>query len=105
MVLLRICSEKEEDLKEVAEFLLKNQLAIDINFKKDLTRLDLKSDELLEKPIYLLTAKTKGLLFTTIDENIRRMFVGREMPELYSIPIVHMDWDQAAHLVEDLKPV
>jgi uncharacterized protein involved in tolerance to divalent cations len=104
MVLLRICSSKEEDLKEVAEFLLKNHLAIDINFKKDLTRLEYENGALIEKPICLLTAKTKGLLFTTIDENMRRMFAGREMPELYSIPIVHMDWNQAAHLVEDVKP-
>ena len=39
-------------------------------------------------------AQTKGLLFDKIDRRLRGLYK-QNMPVLYSVPIVNMDWEQA----------
>ena len=48
--------------------------------------------------------KTKALLFNTIDELLREKYPNN-MPTLFSIPIVHMDWEQADELVKETAKI
>ena len=104
MVLLRILSKKEETIREIAEMLLREHLAINISVKPNGERLEWVNETAVSSPLFLLTAKTKGLLFDHISKVLEKRYKD-EMPEMYSIAIVHMDWDQARHLANDIVPV
>ncbi len=82
--------------------LLKEKLAIDLNFKRHLVRLEWKDDRIQEEKVYLLTAKTRSSLFPYIDHTIKESF-SDDMPEIYSLPIIHMDWDQAEKLKSNIR--
>ena len=104
MVLLRILSRSEEKIDRTAEFLLREQLGMDLNIKRNIERLSYTNSKVEKGKVHLLTAKTKGQLFPTIDDKLREMFK-EQMPEVYSIPIVHMDWEQSKQLIEDVRGV
>lgn len=48
--------------------------------------------------------KTKALLFNTIDELLKEKYKDN-MPVIYSLPIVNMDWEQSKNLVNDVAKV
>jgi uncharacterized protein involved in tolerance to divalent cations len=104
MIFLRIVSKNEGVIAKIAETLLKNQLIIDVNIKRKMERLTLVEGKLKSGTISLLTAKTKSLLFNNIDDQIREIYPSEEL-EIYALPIVHMDWEDAKHLREDIKPI
>ena len=52
----------------------------------------------------LITARTKSLLFKSINEKIIAMEF-EKMPIIYSTPILNMDWDQSLVLQKELKQV
>ena len=104
MVFLRISSKSESKIERIAEILLKEKLAIDLNIRRNIERLEYKKGKVHSTSIFLLTGKTKGLLFTTIDNRLVEEF-GKNMPEIYSLPIVNMDWEQARQLPHYLKEV
>lgn len=105
MIFLRICSKDKKQINRVAEILLKEKLALDLNVKSNVERLELQNNQLVKKKILMLTAKTKSLLFTSIQQRLNEEFKGDTMPEFYSTPIVNMDWQQAEHLSEVLRQV
>ena len=88
----------------IAEMLLSKELAIDINIKRHIARLEWKNEGLVEERVYLLTAKTKSMLFPSIDRMIRTRFAD-DMPEIYTLPIINMDWDQVRQLKEHFRDV
>jgi len=98
MIFLRISSFDEAQVLEVARLLASERLAMDVNIQRDLERITLVEGELQARPLFLLTAKTRANLFSTIDARLRAMY-GYELPELFSLPIVHMDWEQSRELV------
>ena len=100
MIFLRILSGKKDTVNSVAELLLKEKLAININIKGEIDRVELVNDIVVKKPMYLLTAKTKALLFPVISQRIKEI-IPKESPEIYSMPIIHMDWEQMKHLDEN----
>lgn len=101
MIFLRISSGDESQIEKIAKILLTEKLAIDVNFKPGITRVELKGEEIIRRKICLLTAKTRANLFRNIDSRIREEFPGN-LPELYSMPIIEMDWEQAENLKRDL---
>ncbi|MEZ4936010.1 MAG: divalent cation tolerance protein CutA [Crocinitomicaceae bacterium] len=103
MIFLRISSENRQQIEEIATILLENHLIIDVNVKENIERWNLVMNSIQKKSIYLLTGKTRANLFTKIDELLRGKFKDR-MPELYSLPIVHMDWEQSDQLQKFIPP-
>lgn len=104
MIFLRISSRDEDKMEQIATLLLEEKLVIDVNIKRGLERLTMKNGVLVKTKICLLTAKTKSLLFSTIDQRLKKEFP-EKMPELYALPIVNMDWEQSKELSEVVKLV
>ena len=105
MVFLRISSKSEAKIEKIVEILLKEKLAINLNIKRNIERLEYINEEVRSTKIYLITGNTRGLLFNTIDNRLIEEFGVDNMPEIYSLPIVHMDWEQAKQLPRDLREV
>lgn len=104
MIFLRISSQNETLIEQIAKLLLKEHLVIDVNIKRNIERLMLSDDKLFGERTTLLTSKTKALLFSQIDELIRAKFPKEKM-EIYALPIVYMDWEDAKHLRETIQVV
>ncbi len=104
MIQLRISSKSEKQIIEIAKFLINERFAIDLNILPNHKRLELVDGKVETRDLFLLTGKTKGLLFTTIDEILNKKYP-KDLPEIYSLPIVHMDWEQSKHLTEEIKRV
>ncbi len=104
MIQLRIESSSKQELARIAKYLLENKLVIDVDLEGPIIRM--LGDEQLgtEREIYRVTAKTKALLFPHIDDHVRKL-CPKDVPELFSLPIVHMDWEQAAWLVNEVVNV
>ena len=101
MILLRIVSKSEKKVERIAEILLRENLAIDVNIQHELERIELISDKIVSSKIYRLTAKTKALMFSKIDKRLNDEFTDN-MPEVHALPIVEMDWSQAEQLKDQL---
>lgn len=104
MILLRIVSKSEAKIEEIAEVLLREKLVIDVNIKRHFDRAELVNDKLIFTPVFLLTAKTRAVLFDAIDRSLNEMYPNH-MPEVYAMPIMQMDWKQAGHLTKDVQHV
>lgn len=104
MILLRIVSKSESKIEEIAEVLLREKLVIDVNIKRGLERAELVNDEVIFTSIYLLTAKTRSVLFDAIDALLNDMYPNH-MPEVYALPILQMDWKQVRSLSGDVRSV
>lgn len=104
MILLRIVSENEKLLETVAMFLLEENLVVDVNIKRHIERLKLVNGKLQPKKIYIITAKTKSILFPVIEKRLKK-FCENELPEIYAIPITHMEWTQANQLSFNIQRI
>lgn len=102
MILLRIVAENEKLLETVALFLLEENLVVDVNIKRHIERLELVNGKLQSKKIYIITAKTKSILFPVIEKRLKK-FCETELPEIYAIPITHMEWAQANQLTYNVQ--
>lgn len=102
MIFLRILSKTEAQIEATAKLLLQQRLVLDVNLKRHIDRIELVDDVLVTLRVYLLTAKTKASLFPAIDKLLLDNFAA-DMPEVYSLPIVHMDWEQAQQLSTEVR--
>jgi uncharacterized protein involved in tolerance to divalent cations len=98
MITLKICSPDKNQIQDIAQFLLENRLALDLNFLNNLNRLELVNNSLQSVPVFELHGKTKAVLFQDIDNLLKKNF--SPLPEIYSVPIVHMDWEQSKQLAK-----
>jgi hypothetical protein len=55
-------------------------------------------------PYFLILAKTKALLFNTVDQALIDKYPDN-VPSIYSTPILNMDWDQTNDLRENTTKV
>lgn len=84
--------------------LLSEKLVIDVNIKRHVERAELVNGELKFTPITLLSAKTRAVLFNPIDKRLNQEYPN-ELPEVYALPIMEMDWQQANQLKKEVtKP-
>lgn len=104
MIQLVIASESEKQLEEIALFLLNSHLVISIDFHKNIKRIELENEEIKTKNIHFITGKTKSLLFNEIDCKLREKY-DDNIPEIFSHPIVNMDWQLANKLKSDIEKV
>jgi uncharacterized protein involved in tolerance to divalent cations len=104
MVLIHIVTDSEEQAIEITDLLIEKKLILNaLMIEKSKMRKRLKDGTFETHPQTLVIGKTKGLLFNDIDLLLREKYK-ENMPTLYSIAIVNMDWDQADELMtETLK--
>ena len=104
MIQLVIASESKEQLEEIAEYLLTNQLVISVDFHYDIKRIEFEKGKLKNYIIHYITGKTKSLLFSEIDTRLRHNYKDN-IPEIFSHPIVNMDWELADKLKYDTEKI
>ncbi|WP_375578230.1 hypothetical protein ABWH96_14470 [Marivirga tractuosa] len=104
MVLIHIVTNTEQQAIEITDLLIERKLILNaLMIEKAKMRKRLKDGTYETRPQTLVIGKTKGLLFNDIDLLLKEKY-GKDMPTLYSIAIVNMDWDQADELMaETLK--
>lgn len=69
---------------------------------QEVTEVSLREVQLLHRSRICITAVTKALLFTTIEKKLQE-FLSDEDFELYAVPVVNMDWEQADRLRSDIE--
>lgn len=104
MIQLSVCSSDLRQIEEIARLLLKERLIVSVRIYSEMRLLTLEKGEIKEAKTYQLTGKTKALLFPAIDKRIRERFADN-IPEIYSLAIVNMDWEQADQLISDTAKV
>lgn len=104
MILLHIIPTKQEHVKEILELLIKEQLILKPIIFDKVQNANLLNGEIVYQNRILIIAKTKALLFEIIGKKLKNKYQS-EMPELYSIPIVNMDWDQAQELIQNTSRI
>jgi uncharacterized protein involved in tolerance to divalent cations len=102
MIFLRILSKSEAKIEAIAKLLLSEKLVIDVNIKRHVERAELIDGELKCTRIVLLTAKTKAVLFDSLDKLLNDKYPNH-MPEVYAMPIMQMDWKQANELKKEIS--
>lgn len=104
MIQLVIASKSQEQLEEIAGYLLNKRLVISIDFHCDIKRVELDNGKLISYTIHFITGKTKSLLFNEIDKRIRNKHK-KNIPEIYSHPITDMDWELATRLKTETEKI
>ena len=104
MILLSIESDSKTTIEKAARVLLMENLAINLNIREGTERIRIVNGSLQHAPVYELTARTKALLFSFIDERLQKEFAD-EMPELYSVPLVNINQEQGRQLIVKVNQV
>jgi len=97
---LTIISKSLEQADEIANYLIKEKLVIEVNLieKTQCYKLD-ANKEVVKSKAASLVCTTKSLLFNRIDSYLKESY-GKNMPTIYSVPVINMDWEQSEILVE-----
>ena len=99
MVLLHIIPRSDKQADEIIPLLLNNKLIMNaVVMEKVIVHHQSGKGSIDKTTRQLILCKTKALLFKPIDELLQSKYTG-DMPVLYSLPIVHMDWKQADNLM------
>lgn len=104
MIQLHLMSKDRKMLMELGKLLLQKNLAIDVTLQSESERLELKEGELKNTAITRLTAKTKSLLFNQIETLFKEQLLSGKL-EMFSVAIVHMNWEEAKRLSKEVEPV
>lgn len=105
MILAHIMAYDKQQALEIINLLMDKKLLLQAAVSEK-TMYEKKSTEgeLIRENRTLIIGKTKGLLFNTINEVLKKHF-SENMPMLYSIPIVYMDEELATLLRENTAKV
>ncbi len=105
MILIHIVPQNNSEADEIVDLLVERKLILNAMIHENI-RVRQKGDsgKIENFNRTLIVGKTKALLFNTIDELLREKY-GKNMPVLYSLAIVHMDWEQAEELVQETEKV
>lgn len=91
MILLNIICEEQQQATDIAHILLDGRYILDADIRET-SKISIKQNdgEYDRCRRFLVTGKTKALLFQTIDKLLIQKYPNN-MPELFSVPIVNMD--------------
>ena len=104
MIVLHVTHNDPDKIVEIAESLLKSKLITDVTIDSSVQMISLEDGRLSKSEVSELTAKTKALLFTTVFDHIKSLHP-EDVPRVYSLPIVSMDWDQTQDTLSDIIQV
>lgn len=104
MVLLYVLSDDKAQIEEIAKDLLTLHYVSTVNIDWDRDRVFISNGFLARKKVNLLTGISKSLLFPKIDNYLREKY-GKAVPEIFTAPIVNMDWDLAQTLIQNTEKI
>lgn len=105
MILIHVITPDSNQALEIADFLIREKLILNPLIQKNKMGRSMTADgNFVSSPQTLLIGKTKALLFTTIDKRLREKYPDN-MPILYALPIVYMDWEQTDELMKETEKV
>jgi uncharacterized protein involved in tolerance to divalent cations len=104
MIMLYVLSEDASQIENIAHDLLNSRLISSVNIDWNRDRYVAANGKIEKKKLNVMTAVTKALLFETIDSRLRNQY-SQNMPEVFSTPIIHIDWDLAKSLIENVEKV
>ncbi len=104
MILIHIITDSQQQADEISELLINEKLILSAFITEEIIHRKKVNDVVTSFKNILLTGKTKALLFNSIDELLREKYPNN-MPTLFSVPIVHMDWEQADELVKETAKI
>lgn len=99
MILLHVITSDENQAVQIADFLIEEKLMLDaVILEKVLVRQKSDDGDFITKDQTMIIGRTKTLLFNYIDQKMRERYPDN-MPVLYSLAIVNMDWEQSDQLI------
>lgn len=101
MILIHVLTDSMDKAIEISDFLTMERLILNAVIAKDVIIRKNEKGKMVSKDRVLIMGKTKALLFNKIDKELRKRY--EKMPVLYSVPIAHMDWEQAEYLVKETQ--
>lgn len=105
MVLLHIITNSRDQAIEIVDSLSEEKLMLHgVIIEKLSGRKKGQDGTYQDVEQILVMGQTKALLFNTIDEQLREKY-RQDMPVLYSVPIVNMDWEQSRELINETLKV
>lgn len=97
MILVHVFLDSVEEANELADLLLLERLILTATIHENTVRKKLEDGKIVSKNQVLLLGKSKSLLFKDIEETIKKKY-GDDLPSLYSMPIVQMEWGLSEQL-------
>ncbi|GAB5522985.1 MAG: hypothetical protein Roseis2KO_08570 [Roseivirga sp.] len=95
MVLLHIICKDRQLSDDIADLLVKENLVLEaVTFQNVSVRVREKNGTVGRSEQTMLIGRTRGLLFNTVQELLRERYP-TNMPVIYSMPIVNMNWQDA----------
>ncbi|MDN5203594.1 divalent cation tolerance protein CutA [Fulvivirgaceae bacterium BMA10] len=104
MILLNVTTKDKGQAVEIADFLVSKRLILDALVTEGTKYKRSENNDIIAEQHFLILGKTKALLFGQIDEILKEKY-GSNMPTIYSVPIINMDWDQSSELIEKTEKV
>lgn len=105
MILAHIMANNKTQALEIIHLLMDKKLLLQAAISdKTIFQKKTGSGKLVNEKRTLIIGKTKGLLFTTINEVLKAAFKDN-MPMLYAVPIIYMDDSLALLLRENTAKV
>tara|TARA_B100000809_G_C15127922_1_gene527083 strand:+ start:144 stop:458 length:315 start_codon:yes stop_codon:yes gene_type:complete len=101
MILLHIISDDEEQAIEIANFLIEKDLILDATLLEKVSLRKKINNKIESLNKTLIMGKTKALLFDAINELLKEKYK-ENMPVMYSLPIIFMDWEQSKELANEM---
>ena len=99
MILIHITSPSKAQIIEIIDLLVEEKLILDpVIFEKVILRKKGQNGINKNEDHILAIAKARALLFGKIEYLLKEKYK-EKMPDLYSLPIVNMDWKKADGLV------
>ena len=95
MILLHVVSSSKVQIEEIIDFLIDEKLILEPII---LERVQLRKKDHFGQfqniSQFLMMAKARALLFGKIELLLKKKYK-ENLPDLYSLPIVNMDWEKA----------
>ncbi len=102
MMTLQIVSHDKDLLNTIADDLLKEKLIANAFLTEEVTTKTIdKDDKVITSTQYSLKGISKSLLFNRINQRLRAQY-GKEMPLLYSEPIIMIDPEQTEEILSNV---
>jgi len=92
MVNVHLLVTKRIAIEEIAEWLLKENLAVSVEIDWSREHFILQNDELFKETVHKISFITKASKFSLIEQHIQSEF-GDDLKELYSEPVIYHNWN------------
>lgn len=100
MVLLHIICNDQQQSDDIADLLVSENLVLSaVTFNPVSVVQKKRNGETGRTGQIMLIGRTRGVLFSTVEARLQEVYA-LNMPVIYSVPIVNMNWQDADMLME-----